>query len=191
MQMRRSRPSPSVARTNVTATVKWFNPTKGFGFVQPADGSPDAFLHISVVEQLGRRELPQGAVVQCDLADGQRGQQVVVIHSVDESDLPEPTFGGGGGGGYGSPGGRRGPPGGGYGGEPMAAGEPLEGVVKFFNAEKGFGFIRPDDGSRDVFVSARTLSAAGLSMLDSDQRVRITVRSGDKGPMAASITLLD
>ena len=175
-------------------TVKWFNPTKGFGFVQPADGSPDAFLHISVVEQLGRRELPQGAVVECDLADGQRGQQVVVIHSVDESNLPEPSFGGGGMGG-----GRRGPGGfggggggfgGGFGSEP-AGGEPLEGVVKFFNAEKGFGFIRPDDGSRDVFVSARTLSAAGLSMLDSDQRVRITVRSGDKGPMAASIALLD
>lgn len=182
MQMRRSRPSPSVTRANVTATVKWFNPTKGFGFVQPTDGSADAFLHISVVEQIGRRELPQGAVVECDLADGQRGQQVVAIHSVDESDLPPPTFGG-------PPMGRRG----GMSGGGMDAGmatETLEGVVKFFNAEKGFGFIRPDDGSRDVFVSARTLTAAGLGMLDTNQRVRVTVRNGDKGPMAASIDIL-
>lgn len=184
MQMRRSRPSSSVTRANVTATVKWFNPAKGFGFVQPTDGSADAFLHVSVVEQFGRRELPQGAVVECDLADGQRGQQVVAIHSVDESNAVAPSgFGMGGGGG-----GRRPPPGGGY--DDDIATEALDGVVKFFNVEKGFGFIRPDDGSRDVFVSARTLTASGVSMLDSNQRVRVTVRNGDKGPMAASISLL-
>ena len=50
--------------------------------------------------------------------------------------------------------------------------------------------IRPDDGSRDVFVSARTLTRAGLATLATDQRVRVTVRYGDKGPMASTIDLL-
>ncbi len=189
MPMRRSRPSPGVAHGPVTAVVKWFNPAKGFGFVQPSDGSPDAFLHISVVEQFGRRDLPPGATVVCDLVDGHRGLQVATIHSIDESTAEEQAPGG-------APR-RPGPPpmgGGGMGMDMdmgMGGGDgPIDGVVKFFNADKGFGFIRPDDGSRDVFVSARTLTRAGLATLATDQRVRVTVRYGDKGPMASTIDLL-
>ena len=186
MPMRRSRPSPGVAHGPVTAVVKWFNPAKGFGFVQPSDGSPDAFLHISVVEQFGRRDLPPGATVVCDLVDGHRGLQVATIHSIDESTAEEPAPGGAGA--------RRPGPGQmGMGMDDVGMGGgdgPIDGVVKFFNADKGFGFIRPDDGSRDVFVSARTLTRAGLATLATDQRVRVTVRYGDKGPMASSIDLL-
>ncbi|MEM7023184.1 MAG: cold shock domain-containing protein [Pseudomonadota bacterium] len=69
-------------------------------------------------------------------------------------------------------------------------GEVLEGVVKFFNHEKGFGFIIPDDGGKDVFVSARTLNRAGIDGLEAQQRVRVTTRLGQKGPMAESVELL-
>lgn len=189
MPTRRSRPSPGLARGPVTAVVKWFNPAKGFGFVQPSDGSPDAFLHISVAEQFGRRDLPPGATVVCDLVDGNRGAQVAAIHSIDESTATDepPSMAPrrmGPGMGFGS----------GMGGGPSPMGSddegPIDGVVKFFNADKGFGFIRPDDGSRDVFVSARTLTKAGLATLATDQRVRVMVRYGDKGPMASTIDLL-
>jgi CspA family cold shock protein len=66
----------------VTATVKWFNPTKGFGFVTMSDGTPDAFLHISTIEPLGFRNLPQGAVVECEIGDGPRGLQVKVVSAI-------------------------------------------------------------------------------------------------------------
>jgi CspA family cold shock protein len=69
-------------------------------------------------------------------------------------------------------------------------GEVVEGTVKFYNAEKGFGFIVPDNGSKDVFVSARTLTRAGIAALEAEQRVRVTTRTGQKGPMAAHVELL-
>jgi cold shock protein len=75
--------TPRPFATRVRATVKWYNPTKGFGFVTPNDGSPDVFLHVSVVEQAGLRSLDEGAILVCDLADGQKGAQVSTIHSVE------------------------------------------------------------------------------------------------------------
>ncbi len=180
----------------VEAEVKWYNPTKGFGFVQLSDGSPDAFLHVSVVEQTGRQDLPDGTRIVCDLAEGRKGRQVAFIHRIEElgTGAPRsapPREGGfrsgprpGGGGGYAGGGGG----GGGYaGGQPEAGGTTVEGTVKFFDQGKGYGFIAPDDGGKDVFVSARTLGRVGLTMLDSDQRVRMVVRMGQKGPMADSV----
>ncbi len=57
-----------------TGTVKWFNPTKGFGFIQPEDGSQDAFVHISAVEQAGLNSLNEGQKVSFDLQPGQNGK---------------------------------------------------------------------------------------------------------------------
>jgi len=213
-------------RRDVTAVVKWFNATKGFGFVQVTDGSPDAFLHASVVEQSGHREMYEGTKIVCDIAEGQKGPQVAVIHRVEElgtppaagagggfrpnrfGDRPERGgFGGGGGfggdrGGFGAGGGGRdfggggrdfGGGGGGFGGDRGGFSGPateVEGTVKFFNAEKGFGFVTPDDGGKDVYVASRALQKAGLPSLNSEQRVRLTVRMGQKGPMAEAVQLL-
>lgn len=185
-------------RADVRAVVKWFNATKGFGFVQPNDGSPDAFLHVSVLQAIGRSELAEGAEVICSIQPGRKGLQVAAITSIEHEPEGRPAarprddfgradgygqrgFGGSyGGGGYG---------GGGYGGGYDGGGQEIEGTVKFFNAEKGFGFIVPDDGSKDVFISARVLERARMSMLEPDQRVRVTTRMGQKGPMAESIQL--
>ena len=68
--------------------------------------------------------------------------------------------------------------------------QTVEGRVKFFNPDKGFGFILPDDGSRDVFVSASTLERSGIGMLENNQRVRVGIRMGHKGPMAQTIELV-
>ncbi|MEM1399447.1 MAG: cold-shock protein [Pseudomonadota bacterium] len=55
-------------------TVKWFNPTKGFGFIEPEDGSSDAFVHISAVERAGLKTLNEGQKVSYELQPGQRGK---------------------------------------------------------------------------------------------------------------------
>jgi len=58
-----------------TGTVKWFNPEKGYGFIQPEDGSADVFVHISAVERAGLRSLNEGQKVSFDLvADPRRGK---------------------------------------------------------------------------------------------------------------------
>jgi len=160
---------PEITHREITAVVKWFNPNKGFGFVQPSDGSPDAFMHVSVVARSGVRHVPQGATIVCDLCAGPKGPQVASLHRVESvPEAPEP---------YGA------------GGHSGAAATQAEGTVKFYNRDKGFGFVVPDGGGKDVFISARVLERAGLDNLEPEQRVRLAVRAGQKGPTAESIEL--
>ena len=163
---------PPAEQSNVSATVKWFNATKGFGFVSPVDGSADAFLHVSALERAGVSEVGEGASMICDLGPGQRGPQVVTVHSVDMT-TAQPR----------RPGPRTDAPR----GEP---GPAVEGRVKFFSADKGFGFIAVDDGGKDVFVHIRALEKSGLRSLEPDQRVRLTITMGQKGPQAETVDIL-
>ncbi len=163
----RGRDQPAPSRQGVTAVVKWFNALKGFGFVQLEDGSPDAFLHISVLSAAGRQELPDGAAIVCDITEGPRGLQVASItriESLPDARPPAP--------------------------DPDEPGPSVDGTVKFYNQIKGFGFVIPDDGGKDVFISARTLQLVGLTTLEANQRVRLTTRMGHKGPMAQSLEIL-
>jgi cold shock protein len=61
------------------------------------------------------------------------------------------------------------------------------GTVKWFNAEKGFGFIAPDDGSADVFVHYSAIQSNGYRSLDENQQVEYSVTQGPKGPQAADV----
>jgi CspA family cold shock protein len=150
------------------ATVKWFNPTKGFGFVTLEDGS-DAFCHASALSSLSSPDLPQGATVYCDVGQGQRGIQVTNVHSVDMSTADTSRGFSGGGGGL----------------RPMRSREPSGpmggGHVKFFNEQKGFGFVVPESGGPDVYVHASALRRSGIPALMPEQRVRFSTRQGMKG----------
>ncbi len=57
-----------------TGTVKWFNPAKGFGFIEPEDGSKDVFVHISAVESAGLGTLSEGQKISYELQPGQNGK---------------------------------------------------------------------------------------------------------------------
>ena len=162
-----------ITEREVEARVKWFNPLKGFGFVQTAANAPDAFLHVSVLQQLGRTDAAEGAKVVCDLGQGRKGLQVVAIYDME---APEPSATNG----MGEDGDQA--------DEELS--QPFTGRVKFFNADKGFGFVVPDSGGPDVFVSARVLHQSGLRGLEPERTVRLRARMGPKGPMAESVELV-
>jgi CspA family cold shock protein len=61
-----------------SGTVKWFNPTKGYGFIQPSDGAKDVFVHISAVERAGMKTLNEGQKLNFDLERGQQGKTSAV-----------------------------------------------------------------------------------------------------------------
>jgi len=63
-----------------------------------------------------------------------------------------------------------------------------EGTVKWFNSEKGFGFIAPEDGSADVFVHYSEIQGGGFKSLEENQRVEFNVEQGAKGPQAVGVT---
>ena len=154
--------APSGAESK-KGTVKWFNPTKGFGFITLEDGQ-DAFCHASALTGLGSPNLPQGATVMCDVQQGPRGLQVANVRSVDLSTAEAQPMRGP------RPPRERGPAG------PMG-----DGKVKFFNEQKGFGFVVPDDGRADVYIHASALRRSGISTLAPDQRIRFSTRQGMKG----------
>jgi CspA family cold shock protein len=196
----RSFNTPAITHSGTRATVKWFNPTKGFGFVTPEDGSPDAFLHISAVQAAGHDALPEGATIVCDLSHGPKGPQVASISSVDTSTATSGGGGGGGGGGRPQRLGSRGDTGhggaprrGGWGGhddDSSEGGASVEGTVKWFNADKGFGFVAPAGGGKDVFVHRSALERSGIHSLADGDPVRLTVRQGQKGPEAIRVEVL-
>ena len=172
------------------AVVKWFNAEKGFGFVELEGGGGDAFLHISVLSRAGYQTVQPGATLRVLTSAGQKGPQVAEVNSVDES-TATPGGGGGGGGSFGGGGGT-----GGYAERPrpaarapvdMSSAVEMRGTVKWFNAEKGFGFVMPDGGGKDVFVHISALNRGGLSGLEPNQTVRMQVADGRRGPEAVSV----
>jgi cold shock protein len=160
-----------LAQASAKGSVKWFNVSKGYGFVTLENGG-DAFCHASALSALGITNLPQGATIICDLQESPRGLQVVAVHNVDTSTAVAPAprrphrdFGDSGferqdGG---------------------PSGPMVEGKVKFFNDQKGFGFVMPDDGSGDIYVHASALRRCGVAVLQPEQRVRYSTRQGMKG----------
>lgn len=164
--------------TQAKALVKWFNVSKGFGFVAPVDGTPDAFLHISVLNRAGLQELADGTEIECEIAQGPKGPQVTRILEVTGA---APAGHSDGASAYDGGRHRR---------EADAASGPaieMAGTVKWFKPDKGFGFVTADDSSKDVFVHKSVLRRCGLNQLEAGQRVQMKVQEAQKGREATWI----
>lgn len=204
----------------VEAKVKWFNAAKGFGFVTLSDGSPDAFLPMAILRRAGYDDIREGASVTCEVGAGAKGPLVVNVLNVDNSTAVASSGGGGGygqgggGGGYGQRdrdyggggggyrqdggggrGGYRQDSGGGGGGyrqdsAPRGPAQSVEGAVKWFEPDKGYGFISPDGGGKDIFVHITALRRSGVQTLGPGQRVRVEVVDGRKGLEADRVVII-
>ncbi len=180
---------------DVDAVVKWFNPEKGFGFVELADGTGDVFLHANSLSASGHDSVEQGATLKVRIGQGPKGRQVAEVLAVDTSTAKPmargPRPGGMGGAPGGAPGGFRsaGPGGGGRRAPDLSSAEEMVGTVKWYNATKGFGFITPQNGGKDIFVHASALERSGLTNLAEGQTARVQVVQGMKGPEAASVSV--
>ena len=148
------------------AVVKWFNPTKGFGFVTPSEASADALLHASVLAKQGKRWLQEGTRVEVVLEEGPKGLVVSELLAIEETDS-----------------------------ETDAAddGEWIEAEVKFFNFAKGYGFAvvgEGDGGSQDVFFDSRALAQADLDPPRPGDRFNVQLTQRPQGCAAGRIKAL-
>jgi CspA family cold shock protein len=148
----------------VRTELKWFNTTKGFGFAIPIDDPCDAFIHITTLQDAGIKELGEGAVISCHIVKGPKGALVTKVDSlIDAGKEPAPiTF-------------RVDPA------DEDEVIETMEGTVKWYKPDKGFGFIIPEDGMKDVFVHKSCLERNNTELLIPGQKVQMKVRTVSKG----------
>jgi len=146
----------------VEAVVKWFSPDKGFGFVACTESGVEAFLPIAALRRAGLEDVREGATLACEIGAGAKGPLVIAVLHVDRAP--------------------RAP----------AATRPAQrlGTVKWFETAKGFGFIAPDGGGKDILVRAAALRRSGVTLLGAGQRVRVDAIEGPKGLEADKLVLL-
>jgi CspA family cold shock protein len=145
-----ARASPGASGPTIEATAKWFNAEKGFGFVELADGSGDVFLHAAVLEAAGHTTVDAGSKLSVQVGVGQKGRQVTAVLEIHAATGVAARVSAGPQG-QPSRGGQRPDP---------ATATSIDGTVKWFNADKGFGFVTCEDGEKDVFVHASVVQRA-------------------------------
>src|SRR5260221_1807786 len=163
--------TPPPPGRRVDATVKWFNASKGFGFVTLSDGTQDAFLPMAILQRAGFDDVREGSLITCEVSAGAKGPLVTNVLNIDASTAVESQ-------------------GGGFDRRPQRPSTSLEGAVKWFEPDKGYGFISPDGGGKDVFIHITALRRSGVNTLGPGQRVRVDVVDGKKGLEADRITVI-
>jgi CspA family cold shock protein len=155
----------------IAGVIKWFDASKGYGFIVPDSGEPDILLHVTCLRRDGFQTAYEGARVVCEVVSRVKGRQALRVLSMDESTAIRP---------------------------PQTAQArthttvtPTSGLeratVKWFNRLRGFGFLTCGEGTPDIFVHMETLRRYGMTELRPGQYVLVRFGPGSKGMMAAEI----
>lgn len=154
----------------ISGRIKWFDATKGYGFIVPDDGSADVLVHVTCLRRDGFAAAAEGARIVCEATRRTKGRQAFRVISLDLSTAvhPVPSL----------PRTRA----------PLVPGERFErATVKWFNRLRGFGFLSTGEGAPDIFVHMEILRRNGLTELKPGQNVLVRYGDSSKGRMAAEV----
>ncbi len=157
----------------VRGHVKWFDTTKGYGFVVADDGAGDILLHGNVLRVFGFTSVAEGAEIVLQVQVTDRGRQAIevvdivpVVHPVGESPVAPPPEG-------------------------VASGPLSPARVKWFDRVKGFGFVNIYGRTEDVFLHMETLRQYGYGEVVAGDVLAVRVTAGPRGPMVYEVRSWD